>query len=245
MFLTDFLQLRTALSDLLFPRSCAFCGSPEIERRSDLCRSCLDSLREIPKHACPKCGRPSAGNFSGAICGKCLISPPKYSKAGFAVFYENRVRDAIADFKYHSALHLTKVLSKILIDGFVKYYENESFDLIIPVPIHRNRILKRGYNQSVILAEQLSLFARVPVDRTGLVKSKDTVPQARLSRKDRLKNLSDSFKVRSTERLEGKKVLLVDDVATTGTTVSEAAKELAGAGCSEIFVLVLALRFGG
>lgn len=244
MLLTDLYQLRTALTDLFFPRACAFCGAHDIGSKTDLCLPCLESVREVPESFCLKCGRPFAGTFSGAVCGKCLQFPPKYSKARFAVFYENNVRDAVADFKYHSALHLTKVLSKILIDAFVKHYQNQALDLILPVPVHRNRILKRGYNQSVILARELSLFTRVPLDRTCLIKSKDTVPQAGLSRKDRLKNLVNSFNVCSPDRVRGRRVLLVDDVATTGTTVSEAAKELSAAGCSEIFVLVLALRFG-
>ena len=126
--------------------------------------------------------------------------------------------------------------------AFERHYDRKEFDLIIPVPVHRKRLFQRGFNQAVILASKLSAKTRLPLYRRSLIKVKDTPPQARLPRAQRIANLRNSFGVHDPVNVRKKNVLLIDDVATTGSTIAEATKTLLKAGASRVDALVLALR---
>ncbi|MBI4965098.1 MAG: ComF family protein [Desulfomonile tiedjei] len=152
------------------------------------------------------------------------------------------MRTALVRFKFYSALHAAGPLSELLIETFNRYFEPREFSLIVPIPIHRKRLLQRGFNQTVVLAENLSAATGIPLDRRSLQKITDTPPQVGLPRPERIKNLRGSFGVLRPDRIRGAKVLLIDDVATTGSTISEAAKTVARAGAASVDALVLALR---
>ncbi len=145
-------------------------------------------------------------------------------------------------FKFAGALHVATALSQILIEAFRRHFQPADFDLIVPVPIHRRRLIHRGFNQVVVLAEKLSQDTGIPLDRTSFKKIKDTPPQVGLTRPARVKNLRGSFGIQRSNRIRGRKVLLVDDVATTGSTIAEAAKTIMRGGAARVDVLVLAVR---
>lgn len=128
--------------------------------------------------------------------------------------------------------------------AFRRHYDQEEFDLIVPVPIHRKRLVARGYNQTVVLGERLSNAIGIPLDRYTLVKTRDTLPQVGLARKKRKKNLRGSFGISEFGTVQGKSVLLIDDVATTGSTIAEASKTIMKADAAKVCVLVLAFRPG-
>jgi ComF family protein len=152
------------------------------------------------------------------------------------------VRNALVRFKYYGALHAARALSDLLIETFFRDLKPNEFSMIVPVPIHPRRLLQRGFNQTVVLAERLSQATSIPLDRRSLLKIKDTPPQVGLPRPERIKNLKGSFGVRSSSRIKDAKVLIVDDVATTGSTIREAAKTVMRGGAARVDALVLALR---
>jgi ComF family protein len=133
-------------------------------------------------------------------------------------------------------------LSQILTEAFRRHFQPTDFDLIVPVPIHRRRLIHRGFNQVVVLAKKLSQDTGIPLDRTSFKKIKDTPPQVGLTRPARVKNLRGSFGIQRSNRIRRRNVLLVDDVATTGSTIAEAAKTIMRGGAARVDVLVLAVR---
>jgi ComF family protein len=245
MILKEGLHLfKSALSDLFFPPVCAFCEAPVDGSDASLCDACCDSLDAVSEPICAQCGLPVPGlaALGSGSCGRCLADPPRYDRARYAVHYQGAVRDALLRFKFAGALHVAKALSQILIEAFRRNFHHPDFDLIVPVPIHRKRLVHRGFNQVVVLAEKLSQDTGIPLDRTSFKKTKDTPPQVGLTRPARVKNLRGSFGIQRSNRIRGRKVLLVDDVATTGSTIAEAAKTIMRGGAARVDVLVLAVR---
>jgi ComF family protein len=237
-------SVKEALLDTLFPRSCVFCDSARVDPKSFLCPKCSQSIRVISHPFCSQCGLPTPGLAlqSDGLCGRCLSSPPRYMRARYSVYYEGPLREALIRFKYYAALNVGNTLSDILIVAFQRHYDSKEFDMIVPVPVHRKRLFQRGFNQAVILAAKLASKVMLPLDRKSLIKVKDTPPQARLPRAQRIANLRNSFGVTDPVNVREKNVLLIDDVATTGSTIAEATKTLLKAGASRVDALVLALR---
>ncbi len=237
-------SIKEALLNTLFPRRCVFCDSDRVEPKSFLCQKCYESIRVISHPFCSQCGLPVPGLAaqSEGLCGRCLSQPPLYSRARYGVYYEGPLREALIRFKYYAALTAGKTLSDLLIAAFQRHYDRGEFDVIIPVPVHRKRLFQRGFNQAVILAVNLSSKVTLPVDRRSLIKVKDTPPQAQLSRAQRISNLRNSFSAHDPVNVLEKNVLLIDDVATTGSTIAEATKTLLKAGAARVDALVLALR---
>jgi ComF family protein len=245
MILRDGFDLfKTALSDLFFPPTCAFCEEAIVGSDAFLCDGCTDSVDVVNGPLCIQCGLPVPGlAIQGSDrCGRCLADPPPYIKARYAVYYQDAVRNALLRFKFAGGLHVAGALSQILTEAFRRHFQPSDFGLIVPVPIHRARLIHRGFNQVVVLAKKLSKETGIPLDRTCFRKIKDTPPQVGLTRAARVKNLRGSFAIRNPDRIQGQKVLLVDDVATTGSTIAEAAKTINRAGADSVDVLVLAVR---
>ncbi len=236
--------LSRSFSSLFFPPVCGFCGCALEDPDTVLCEGCADSLRIIHEDVCRQCGIPVPGLPSGAdgLCGRCLTHPGRYERARYGVEYTGPLRDALIRFKFSGALHTGKGLGEILVGAFHRNFAPEEFDVILPVPLYPTRLAARGFNQVVVLAERLSPATGIPLDRTSFKKIRDTPPQVGLPRTERVKNLRGSFRVSRPDRIRERSVLLIDDVATTGSTVAEAAKTIARAGASRVTALVLALR---
>ena len=234
----------SSLSSLFFPPVCPFCNSNMPKADSSLCSACRESIEFISPPVCFQCGLPvtGLGNGPAELCGRCLIDPPRYSRARYGIFYQGEVRAALVRFKYYGALHAAKGFSEILVETFRRNFEPREFSLIVPIPIHRKRLVQRGFNQTVVIAENLSAATGIPLDRASLRKIKDTQPQVGLPRPERIKNLRGSFGVSRPSRIRNARVLIVDDVATTGSTIREAAKTITRAEATSVDALVLALR---
>jgi ComF family protein len=140
-------------------------------------------------------------------------------------------------FKYHSKVALADALGELMGTAF---QNSPDFDVLLPVPLHSSRLREREFNQSLLLADRLHRRLGVPLSYGNLVRLRDTQPQTELSRAARLKNLRRAFAVLHPEEVDGKRLLLVDDVFTTGTTVNECAKALRKAGAADVFVCTLA-----
>jgi ComF family protein len=233
------------LADLLTPPMCYFCHSPTAAAKTYLCGPCMESIERIEGPVCHQCGIPfrSFKTLPFDIpCGACLSKPPPYSKARFAAYYSNELRQAIIDFKYKHKLHLAKPLGKLIISGYHRHYKEEIHDGILPIPMHPSQLRRRGFNQSTLLALALSRELKIPLHRSLLIKTRKTEPQASLNDKQRLTNLKGSFSISNSGIIGGKNLLLVDDVATTRATLNEASKTVLKAGANKVDALALALR---
>ncbi len=233
-----------SVSSVIFPEVCYFCGAGSHGAGSVICPECRDSVRLVSQPFCDLCGLPldTFDDCHSLLCGRCLASPPPFDKARYGVYYEQSVRSAITRLKFNSSLFNIRPVAELLIEAYKTHYSNETFDTIVPVPVHRKRLVGRGFNQVITISERLSREIGIVLDRTSLAKSRDTEPQVGLSRARRLVNLKNAFQVCGPARIANKRVLIVDDVSTTGATVSEAAKAVRKAGASYVAVMVVALR---
>jgi competence protein ComFC len=228
--------------DLLFPKFCLSCQK-EGTYLCDDCRGLLD-ISEYNYCLCDKPTRLLLGEKSGK-CSRCQNK--KLSGLYFALPYKEKqlTKKLIYQFKYKPYLKdLAETLSSILIEHFVlaRNNTNEIWNnsILIPVPLDKTKLKLRGYNQSEELAKQLSKVLQVPVISNNLIKIKSTKPQMELSKKEREKNLEDAFQIKNPAELAGKKVFLVDDVYTTGSTMAECANVLKNSGIKHVWGIVLA-----
>jgi len=174
-----------------------------------------------------------------------MTAPPPFERARYGFFHERNLRRALINFKYNGLLHHGRGLALLLSETFQESFGKEDMDFIIPMPMHRRRLIERGFNQVILLGGRLSRRTGIPMERDIFRKIRDTIPQVGLTRSQRLTNVKGSFGVTDAGKLSGKRLLLLDDVSTTGSTIAEAALTLKRAGASAVIVLVLALRVPG
>ncbi|MEM7800457.1 MAG: ComF family protein [Chloroflexota bacterium] len=215
-------DLALRLVNLLVPPKCANCHAAG----KIMCDACREKIELVIAPYCRICGRPS---FSRTVCRSCELNPPMVDLIRAATFYIPPVIDFVHQFKYHDQFGLQTPMSQILIDHWENLFGACRFDLVVPIPLARVRERTRGYNQAELLAAPLSHYLGVPTSKRTLVRVRETVPQAKLSGKDRKKNMKGSFRTRQID--SGiKRVLLVDDVYTTGATLDAAAEALKSEG---------------
>lgn len=228
----------------LFPARCAACASPLHHAPNPwFCRACWDAL--VPAHGpiCHQCGvsivADTVAALSGWRCGRCMKKAPYFDMARTMGAYEGTLAHAVRQLKYRERTGIADKLVEKL--DTAPYPENFwRVDVAVPVPLHPSRLRARGYNQAARVAAALAKKMDLPLAEDGLQRMKDTRPQVGLSRAERMKNLAGAFAVPAPERLRGKRVLLVDDVMTTGATVGEAARALKATGAKVVHVWALA-----
>ncbi len=234
--------LLAGLADLIFPPKCIQCGVLlKISRAHSFCRDCFSEITFIRSPICPCCGRPIQSEAEeDHLCGQCIASEPCFSVARAVGIYEKVLLEAIHRFKYKRDFKVGNALGKLMAFYTFPLFEPRSYDLIMPVPLHRKRLRQRGFNQAVILAKEIAGHYGLELETAVLKRRKHTLPQFDLGRSERGQNVKDAFEVRRKDKLEGRRVLLVDDVYTTGSTIRECARTLMEAGAEEIAVLTLA-----
>ncbi len=194
------------------------------------------------KNLCIGCRTPAELNRYG-FCPSCerkvvFIENPPDSQNLHILRYEGPVKDAICGFKYNRKTYYGKRFALLVYD-FIRDNKLESFDAIVPVPLHWKKEFRRGYNQSAIVSINLASLLKKECLCGVLVKVKNTVSQTELSESERKKNVKDAFSVRRAGLIEKKKILLFDDVYTSGATTAEAKKTLLAAGARSVIVLTL------
>jgi ComF family protein len=223
-------KLKRLILDAMFPPECFGCGS----REAFFCPECRQKIIVIKKQTCPICKRQTV---KGEFCHKCAKKTKLKGVISFGYFKDPIIQKAIISFKYHELWGIKYELAEIAaptIKGI-----GLTFDLVSYVPQTFKRKAIRGYNQSEMLAKELSLLLNIPFART-LYKKVETYPQAVLGRRDRLINLQNSFVRNKKIDLSNKKILLIDDVVTTGSTLSECAKVLRESGAKSVWGFVVA-----
>jgi ComF family protein len=224
-------KLKGAALDLLFPQWCIACG---VEGAS-LCQSCRDSLPRIVNPICPRCGKPQ---ISGILCPNCVNWKAAIDGIRAPLRFEGVARKAIHQFKYKNLRNLAKPLSLLMRDYLAK--NPLQADTLVPVPLHPKRLKERGFNQSALLANALGELLGTQVDLGCLVRSRFYIPQAQTSSVDeRRTNVADAFLCRDGA-LSGKKILLIDDVCTSGATLNACATALRAGGALTVWGMALA-----
>jgi len=231
-----------AFLDIIFPPRCHFCkmfiaAADEIH----LCSKCMEECRVIDSPLCTRCGIPFVTDVGeNHLCGACIDRPPRFTAARAAALFEGPVRELVHRLKYKGRVQLRRPLGLLAVRQLSTFAADSSADLIIPVPLHVKRLRQRGFNQAILLGEILAREWRLPLMRRNLMRIRWTEPQINLSAAERVANVRGAFSVREPELVRDKRVLLVDDVYTTGSTVAECTKVLLQAGAEEVFVVTIA-----
>lgn len=221
------------------PYRCASCS--ELTGSSDgICPKCWSNLNFISKPFCNCCGvKFELSIHENALCGKCIVTKPEYELARSVLKFDQYSKNLIHAFKYNDKTNHAKLFAKLIC---TKYKEDFSdIDIIVPVPMNRFKRLYRYYNQSQLLAQEIATLMNFPVIPDLLIKTKITKPQASLSKLQRKKNIQGSIIYNIKHDINKKKILLVDDVYTTGSTISFCSKLLKQNGAASIKVSTIAM----
>lgn len=235
-----------AFVDLLFPPFCPLCRARLDEgRRDPLCGPCWDGLERLPPPYCRTCGRPfpafeGGRPVEGSPCEACRRRRPPFGYARAAAVYGERVREAVHALKFKGKTALARPLGDLLAEAGSAMLAVGAVDCLVPVPLHPSREAERGFNQSVLLANRVGRRWGVPVEPRALRRRRRTLSQTDLDAERRRANVRGAFTLSRSAAVEGRHVLLIDDVFTTGATVAECARVLLEAGASAVGVLTLA-----
>ncbi|OGW82803.1 MAG: hypothetical protein A2987_01035 [Omnitrophica bacterium RIFCSPLOWO2_01_FULL_45_10] len=235
-----FTALSKNLLNIIFPLRCAACKK-DLDAMNDfgVCDSCAARIRRLPRPYCERCGR--SIQSADKVCGECRKTSHYFNAAYSACLYEGVLKELIHLFKYKGRYALINILSTNMIE-FARELRDELLEgvgAITFVPLQDARLRERGFNQSKVLALSLSKEFGITLLDT-LKKTRPTMRQNELSRSERLVNLEDAFKIKGGIDFASLKVLLIDDVMTTGATLDECSKALISAGAKEIRCLTLA-----
>ncbi|MBI5196712.1 MAG: ComF family protein [Nitrospirae bacterium] len=221
--------------NILFPESCPVCKKPSTyHKTAPICAECWDGISPYNGPICRICGKPLVSDAS-IECGICITSKPAFKQARSFGLYDGTLKEAVNLLKYHKIKRLSKPLSAIILRT-----EITGIDVVLPVPLYKKRLRHREFNQSALLAKYLAGSMGVPLAIDCLVKVRDTMPQVGLRAQEREKNIKNAFEVRDKRFIQGKTLMLVDDVITTGATVRECSRQLKKAGAKDIYVIALA-----
>ena len=230
-------KLLNSFTDIIFPPLCPLCTvSKTTEKlliaKDGICLRCLSNIAAITEPICIACGTPLKTTTNIARCGRCIKNPApfKVARSGFA--YEGPLLSAIHLFKYKGTTLLAPTLAALAAKALKDMDCN--FDKVVPIPLHKNRLSKRGFNQSLLLARKLteihSNLDKSKLDYKNLYRIRDTRSQIELKEKDRETNVKGAFIIKDRKAFSGKKVLLIDDVYTTGATIRECSRVLSACG---------------
>lgn len=223
-------RLKNIVFVLVFPARCVNCE----ELGAYICPKCRAKIIRIKAQSCPLCHRITA---RGELCGACKSKSALTGVVALGYFHDPILREVIHKLKYEELSAISLELSGMLVEVIRSL--NIPVDLITYVPMSRKHKNERGYNQAELMAREISRQLEVPLYR-GIVKSKTTKHQVGLRRKERITNLRGAFSLKNDRLLVGKKVLVVDDVLTTGATLGECARALRAAGATRVWGAVLA-----
>ena len=225
------------LKQAIFKQNCVLCASPEANNHA-VCRACLNDLPWQPKTSCPQCGLAS----SGMVCGSCLNSPPDFDTTRAVFLYAYPIDALMLRYKYGNMLNLGDTFAEFLAEKINAEDCLKNIDLIIPMPMHPQRLKERGFNQALEIAKVLTKNCKEKLNFKSVERQTLTPPQASLALKERVKNIKGAFKVNTDklDKLQGKRIAIVDDVMTTGASLNELAKTLKKADAVHVECWVIA-----
>lgn len=232
---------RQAAADLLFPRRCPVCGGVAMPKGRLICPACLKQLSFVSSPACMKCGK-EIGIREQEYCADCIRRKKSFTR-GFALLnYDSRAAVSMAAVKYHNKREYLDFYARAAALRFGKQFRQAGIQVIVPVPVHASRLKTRGFNQAAVLAEKLSAELGIPWEEL-LIRVKKTDPQKSLGSAERLKNLRGAFEAEQ-EAGKWERVLLVDDIYTTGSTAEICSRALLKTGVKQVFVFAVCIGHG-
>lgn len=224
------LNIGSKLRQMLPAQPCLLCGS--MSTNGLCCAPCDAEMPRLTANHCPLCALPTP---TGEICGHCLKYPPQFDHAVAAFTYNFPINRFIKALKFHEQLLLVDFLADELAHNIQQHP-----DYLLALPLHPLRLQERGFNQSQLLAARLSKRLKIPLLNNACQRVRDTPPQSSLPWKERDKNMRQAFTVTANIDLQGKHIAIVDDVLTTGASISALAATLKQAGCTEVSAWVVA-----
>lgn len=213
----------------LMPQACFVCAAPAADQV--LCEACRAALPAVATACCPHCALDSPG---GAVCGRCLSQPPRFDATRAVFRYAFPVSELVQAYKFQARFGVGRYFAEQLVAAA----HGLQIDAVLPAPLHPHRLATRGFNQSVLLAEPVAKALGVPHLRDAVRKVRRVAPQAGLTLDERRRNLRGAFAVQ--RRFDGMRMLVIDDVMTSGTTLDELAGALKEAGAARVEALVVA-----
>lgn len=244
--IAPFTKVVTSLSAVFFPSDCRLCETPLVSvSRLPVCPECLESLAPIRIAQCVLCGErlaPAQLLIGNGQCQACCEYPPNFDRAVSYGEYDCGLRKLIHLLKYERVLPAARTLGKLLAASIEQLRLAEVDAVVVPVPLHSTKRRERRFNQSELIARAAlrHLSSQVQLDRDVLVRQRPTRSQVGLDRDARIQNMHGAFRVAAPQRIAGRTVIVVDDVMTTGTTLSECARVLKRAGAERVFAATVA-----
>ena len=234
-------NIKEIILDMVYPRTCPFCGKIPKEKGA-VCKQCKMGLPYIQGARCMKCSKPIM-DMEDEYCYDCKSKNHSYVSGKALWIYDDTMRASISRYKYQGRLEYADVYSEEIAKYYGEWIKLHG-DVLIPVPLYKKKRRVRGFNQAETLAERLGQKLQIPVGSNWLCRRKDTLPQKELSDVERKKNLTEAFEVNKESFLMVKKVILVDDIYTTGSTIEACARVLYDAGVKEVYFISLCIGKG-
>lgn len=229
------------LIDAAFPRRCPVCGEPARPTGHTICTDCLPRLDLVREPRCMKCGR-ELSDETERLCAECTVRERSFVRGLALLHYDDIMRRTVGQIKYGNRREYIEPLARLMYLKFCRELQSMDPDCLIPVPVHRSRLRRRGFNQAALLAHALGAQAGLPVREDILFRSRRTEAQKELSPDERIRNLSEAFSACIAD--EGStpgRVVLVDDIYTTGSTIEACARALRAAGVGQVYFLALCI----
>lgn len=220
---------------LIYPDRCPICDRARPIRESGVCPECESHPGALVSPFCPICGRPV--NKDGDCCEDCKCMKHSF-KAGRSAFSYSSLNDSIYRFKYMKRAAYAQGYAKLMLPVVSDWLKALSPDAFVPVPLHKKRLIKRGYNQAGELAKELSKLTGIPVRDNLVERVRNTPPQKLAGRAGRIRNMKKAFIVKENV-VKFRRIVIIDDIYTTGSTIDSVASELLDSGVSEVYFLTL------
>ncbi len=226
-----------AILEMIYPRRCPVCDGAVPFRKGLICRGCEDKLKPVKEPVCRKCGRQLLSE-NEEYCMDCKSVSHFFDRCITTFLYDDLMQGSVFRFKYAKRKEYAQFFAQSMCELHGKEVKELRPDVLIPVPLHRSRQEKRGFNQAEALASELALGLDIPVKNDLVKRVKNTAPQKMMSREERRKNLKKAFQLTSCD-VKLKRVIVIDDIYTTGSTLDEIAVLLKGAGVHEVYGFTL------
>lgn len=243
-----FNQLKKILSDIpkfLYPSRCPICGKV-LSKDTDICPPCYQSITFIKQPFCYSCGKP-LDKEENEYCLDCTRHKKSFTRGFSLALYDSITKPSMSAIKYKNCRQYLLFYEKETIKRYGPLFQNLHFDAILPIPIHPKRMKKRGFNQASLFAKYIGKSLHIPVYDSLLIRESNTLPQKNLSPEQRLKNLQKAFRLYpgyENHKLPFQRILLVDDIYTTGATMEAVTRLLKNYGVKEVFILSIFIGNG-
>ena len=225
--------------DIVFPRRCPVCHDIVKDRGKLVCNDCKDRFRHIKDPYCLKCGK-QLTDTERINCGFCEKTAIPFEEGRAVFLYDDNMRKSIYRFKYNQRKEYAKYYAYEMYKSLYKKIDQWKPEVIIPIPLHKSKLRKRGYNQAYLIAKELSILTKIPVNNRILIRTKKTEKQKNLGASMRGSNLKNAFKM-SQDGVQYLSAMLIDDIYTSGSTMVNATNALKMGGVKNVYCISLSI----